>query len=244
MKSIAFYNNKGGVAKTTSVINLGYELAHESKVLIIDTDGQANCSRFFTDKPKAGLDKALTSVEVTPEKALCKTKYNNIDIITATAALNRAAVRFEKLSDEEQAEIARNIISFGSEYDYVLLDMPPALSQMTEKLVSACDVVFIPIELGTFSIQGIPTVTSIVSRCGAKFGGCFVTKFDRKNSADEQLLKQLQEILGNKALNSKIPFSRVIKNSISGGLTASEYMGWTAPAKSYAALAEEIKERV
>lgn len=62
MKSIAFYNNKGGVAKTTSVINLGYELAHESKVLIIDTDGQANCSRFFTDKPKAGLDKALTSI--------------------------------------------------------------------------------------------------------------------------------------------------------------------------------------
>lgn len=49
MKSIAFYNNKGGVAKTTSVINLGYELAHENKVLIIDTDGQANCSRFFTD---------------------------------------------------------------------------------------------------------------------------------------------------------------------------------------------------
>lgn len=59
MKSIAFYNNKGGVAKTTSVINLGYELAHDSKVLIIDTDGQAKCSRFFTDKPKAGLDKAL-----------------------------------------------------------------------------------------------------------------------------------------------------------------------------------------
>ncbi len=170
MKSIAFYNNKGGVAKTTSVINLGYELAHTSKVLIIDTDGQANCSRFFTDKPKAGLDKAMTSVEVTPEKALCKTRYENIDIVTATAALNRAAARFERLSDEEQEEIASKIISFGSEYDYVLLDMPPALSKMTEKLVSACDVVFIPIELGTFSIQGIPTVTSIVSKCGANWG--------------------------------------------------------------------------
>ncbi len=244
MKSIAFYNNKGGVAKTTSVINLGYELARTRRVLIIDTDGQANCSRFFTDKPKAGLDKALINVEITPEKALCKTRYDNIDIITATAALNRATVRFEKLSDEEQTEIARKIISFGSEYDYVLLDMPPALSQMTEKLVSACDVVFVPIELGTFSIQGIPTVTSIVSKCGARFGGCFVTKFDKKNSADAQLLELLKETLGGKTLDSKIPFSRVIKNSISGGLTASEYMGWTAPAKSYAALAEEIKERV
>ena len=71
MKSIAFYNNKGGVAKTTSVINLGYELAHESKVLIIDTDGQANCSRFFTDKPKAGLDKALTSRDNVDVIILC-----------------------------------------------------------------------------------------------------------------------------------------------------------------------------
>ncbi|MBD5130030.1 MAG: ParA family protein [Ruminococcaceae bacterium] len=60
MKSIAFYNNKGGVAKTTSVINVGYELARENRVLIIDADGQANCSRFFTEELKSGLETALT----------------------------------------------------------------------------------------------------------------------------------------------------------------------------------------
>ncbi len=92
MKSIAFYNNKGGVAKTTSVINLGYELAHTSRVLIIDTDGQANCSRFFTDKPKTGLDKALTSVEVTPEKALCKTNSISAHKYFANAFLSMTAV--------------------------------------------------------------------------------------------------------------------------------------------------------
>ena len=250
MKSIAFYNNKGGVGKTTSAINIAYELAKNSKVLIIDVDGQANCSRFFTEELKKGLDKALLNTEVSPETALCHTRYDNIDIITATQKLNGITSEFESFSDEEQAAIVRNILSFGSAYDYVLLDLPPALTKVTERLIGACDTVFIPIELSSFAIQGIPTITRIVQKCGAKlgaapaFGGCIINKFDKKNSADGQLIDLLNETLGNKTLNSKIPFSRVIKNSISGGLTAGEYMGWTSAAKSYKDLAAEIKERV
>lgn len=244
MKSIAFYNNKGGVGKTTSVINIAYELSGENSVLVIDVDGQANCSRFFTDKQKEGLDKALVNIGVSPEQALCRTRYENIDIITATPKLNGITPKFDRLTEDEQTAIARKIISFGSDYDYVLLDLPPALTKVTERLIGACDTVFIPIELGSFAIQGIPTVTGIVLKCGAKFGGCIINKFDKKNSADGQLLDLLNETLGNKTLNSKIPFSRVIKNSISGGLTAGEYMGWTSAAKSYKDLAAEIKERV
>ena len=244
MKSIAFYNNKGGVGKTTSAINVSYELARNGKVLIIDADGQANCSRFFTEEMKDGLEQALVNTEVSPETGLCHTRYDNIDIITATPKLNSITSEFDSFTDEEQAAIARKILSFGSAYDYVLLDLPPALTKVTERLIGACDVVYIPIELGTFAIQGIPTVTSIVKKCGAKFGGCIINKYDKKNSADEQLLDLLNETLGNKTLKSKIPFSRVIKNSISGGLTAGEYMGWTNAAKSYAELAAEIRERV
>lgn len=179
MKSIAFYNNKGGVGKTTSAINIAYELAKNSKVLIIDVDGQANCSRFFTEELKEGLDKALVNTEVSPETALCHTRYDNIDIITATQKLNGITSEFDSFSDEEQAVIARNILSFGSAYDYVLLDLPPALTKVTERLIGACDVVFIPIELGIFSIQGVPTVTGIVKKCGAKFGGCIINKYDK-----------------------------------------------------------------
>ena len=207
-------------------------------------DGQANCSRFFTEELKEGLDKALVNTEVSPEKALCHTRYENIDIITATPKLNSITSEFDSFTDEEQAAIARNILSFGSAYDYVLLDLPPALTKVNERLIGACDVVFIPIELGIFSIQGVPTVTGIVKKCGAKFGGCIINKYDKKNSADAQLLELLNETLGNKTLKSKIPYSKVIKNSLSGGLTAGEYMGWTSAAKSYADLAAEIRERV
>ena len=131
MKSIAFYNNKGGVGKTTSAINVSYELAKNSKVLIIDVDGQANCSRFFTEELKSGLDKALVNTEVSPETALCHTRYDNIDIITATPRLNSITSEFDSFTDEEQAAIARKIFSFGFAYDYVLLDLPPALTNLS-----------------------------------------------------------------------------------------------------------------
>jgi len=97
MRSIAFYNNKGGVGKTTSVINVAYRLAKDNSVLVIDLDGQANCSRFFTDEPKSGLEKSLTTDAVSPMNARCETRYPNIDIVTATPAINGVISEFCEL---------------------------------------------------------------------------------------------------------------------------------------------------
>lgn len=246
MKSIAFYNNKGGVGKTTSVINVAYQLASDKSVLIVDLDGQANCSRFFVDEPKGGLETALTKLHISPTVALNSTRYPNIDIITATPALNDIVSVFYALPAETQRKIALKIIKetenpwYNRKYDYVLIDLPPALNKITENIISVCDFVFVPIELSTFAIQGIPTVTNIIAECGAKFGGCFVNKFDRENPADIALMEMLKSSLGTKALNSFIPFSRVVKNSVSFKTTATEYMGWTYAAECCANLAKEI----
>ena len=166
MKSIAFYNNKGGVGKTTSVINIAYQLAADSKVLVVDLDGQANCSRFFVDEPKVGLEVALTKQMVSPTIALSPTRYPNIDVITATSALNDIVSTFYALPPTMQRENAKKIIKgtenlWYNKYDYVLVDLPPALNKITENIISVCDYVFVPIELGTFAIQGIP----IAERC-------------------------------------------------------------------------------
>lgn len=248
MKSIAFYNNKGGVGKTTSVINIAYQLAANKSVLVIDVDGQANCSNFFADELKEGLDRALTEAEVTPTVALSPTRYPNIDIITATSDLNDIAPLFYNLTEQMQRENAEKLITstekpwYGKHYDYILVDLPPALNKVTERIISACDYVFVPIELGSFAIQGISTVTNIIADCGARFGGCFVNKFDRDNPSDVQLLELLKDSLGTKALNSYIPFSRVVKNSVSYKMTAPEYMGWTYAAECITNLAKEIAE--
>ncbi len=242
MKSIAIYNNKGGCGKSTGVINLSYEFSADSRVLVIDTDGQSNTSRFFVDEPQSGLEKVLLGESETISAE--KTGYDNIDIISATAAINEAAGTFSGFTEEKQADIANKIINAGNGYDYVIVDLPPAMNAVTKQIISACDYVFVPIELATFAIQGVPKVTSVIAGCKAQFGGVYVNKFDKKNSADTALLKMLTEQLGNKTLSTIIPYSKVIKNSISYKLTAREYMGWTSAGKAFGVLADEIRERI
>lgn len=243
MKTIAIYNHKGGVGKTTTVINLANELSMAGKVLVIDFDGQANSSRFFAE-PKAGLETALIKKSFSPTVARSSTRYPNIDIVTATSALNLIAAQFEQLSDEVQTANVRKVMNFDDSYEYAVLDLPPALTKLTEKVITLSDSVFVPIELGTFAIQGIPAVTNALANCNAKFGGCIVNKFDKENPSDIELLELLKHTLGNKVLNTTIPFSRVIKNSFSYKLTAKEYMKWTVAAEAYEELAEEIAERI
>jgi len=101
-----------------------------------------------------------------------------------------------------------------------------------KKGAARCCIVFTPNAAGRSSPWSV-----------SAFSGCIINKYDKKNSPNVQLLDLLNERLGN-TLNSIISFSRVIKNFISGGLTSSEYMGWTSAAKSYANLAAEIRERV
>lgn len=242
MTTIAFYNNKGGVGKTTTAINVANELAEKHRILVIDLDGQANSSRFFAE-PKAGLETALVKKNFSPDVAHSNTRYPNIDVLTSTSALNLVNAQFEQLSDEEQTANIRKVLSYGSSYDYVLLDLPPALTKITEKVIALCDCVYVPIELNTFAIQGIPTVTGALTNCNAQFGGCIVNKFDKENPSDNELLELLKSMLGNKVLKTTVPFSRVIKNSFSFRLTAKEYMKWTAAATAYENLAAEIIER-
>lgn len=242
MTTIAFYNNKGGVGKTTTAINVANELAEKHRILVIDLDGQANSSRFFAE-PKAGLETALVKKNFSPDVAHSNTRYPNIDVLTSTSALNLVNAQFEQLSDEEQTANIRKVLSYGSRYDYVLLDLPPALTKITEKVIMLCDCVYVPIELSTFAIQGIPTVTGALTNCNAQFGGCIVNKFDKENPSDNELLELLKSMLGNKVLKTTIPFSRVIKNSFSFRLTAKEYMKWTAAATAFENLTAEIIER-
>ena len=115
MKSIALYNNKGGVGKTTSTINISQQLALKGKtVLVVDLDGQANSSRFFTENPKPGLADALVDAAAAPEIALCTTRYDNIDIITATPELNNIISRFGAFAEEHQRQQTVKIFSFSA----------------------------------------------------------------------------------------------------------------------------------
>ena len=91
--------------------------------------------------------------------AKISTRYPNIDILTATSALNLVAAQFEQLPEDVQTANVRKVLTFDRSYEYAVLDLPPALTKLTEKVITLSDSVFVPIELGTFAIQGIPAVT-------------------------------------------------------------------------------------
>ena len=236
MKIITMYNNKGGVGKTTSVINIAYSLSKMGKkVLVMDFDEQKNSSRFFLEDD--------IFIDYAP------TRYNNIFIMTYDECIKQR----ENIQTKVGLEPQYNTYEFASQYakwlehlvtvrnyDYILFDLPPALNDLTLSMLSFCDYVFVPIELGTFAIQGITVVVDTLSRISAKFGGCFVVKFDNENPSDYSLLEVLKNALGAKVLSSIIPFSRVIKNSISYRQTAAEYMDYMAAAEKYGELTNEI----
>jgi len=247
MKSIAFFNNKGGVSKTTSVLNIAYILGevYKRKVLVVDCDGQQNASRFFANKlSENGIEKALINAAVSPKEALSPTRYEHIDILTSTPDMNLCAQQFHSLSASEREKNLSKLSGFWSEqYDYVLLDLPPALNSLTEQLIGITDGVIVPVELGSFAIQGIAKVTETINHVGAAFIGCFISKYN-KNKADDELKQLLNNNLGNKVFSTVIPYSNIIRNSINYKMTAYEYMHWLSPAKKYVELTEEIIRKV
>lgn len=247
MKSIAFFNNKGGVSKTTTVLNIAYILGevYKRKVLVVDCDGQQNASRFFADKlSENGIEKALINAAVSPKEALSPTRYEHIDILTSTPDMNRCAEQFHSLSEAEREKNLSKLSGLWSEqYDYVLLDLPPALNSLTEQLIGITDGVIVPVELGSFAIQGIAKVTETINHVGAAFIGCFISKYN-KNKADDELKLLLNNNLGNKVFSTVIPYSNIIRNSINYKMTAYEYMHWLSPAKKYVELTEEIIRKV
>lgn len=248
MKSIAFFNNKGGVSKTTTALNVAYILGqvYKRKVLVVDCDGQQNASRFLADNiSEIGLESVLTDYAISPESALSETRYDNINVLTSTPEMNRCTEKFQQLDDTEIINNLTKIIRFWEEkYDYVLLDLPPALNSLTEAIISITDGVIVPVELGTFAIQGIAKVTDTITKLNTAFIGCVITKYDRKNKADEELKKLLENNLGDKIFNTAIPYSNIIRNSMNYKLTAYEYMHWLNPAKKFVELTEEIIRKV
>lgn len=237
MKIITLYNNKGGVGKTTSVINVAYSLSKMGKkVLVMDFDAQENSSRFFLEDESGDH--------------IFPTRYENIFI----SAYDKCIDDYDFWHQSAEGQLYKGIQTFEDLYkrwlssfaeedwnfDYIIIDLPPALNDLTISMLGFCDYVFVPIELGTFAIQGITVVVDTLSKISAKFGGCFVVKFDNENPSDYSLLDVLKDALGAKVLASIIPFSRVIKNSISYRMTAAEYMDYMAAAEKYGELTQEI----
>ena len=189
-RRIGIYNNKGGVAKTTSVINLAYAFAKKGKrILVVDCDCQENCfTFFFSDK---------SSQEV------YSTDYENISHTT-----------WDKY-------ITLDVVTCNNVFDYILFDLPPALSDEVKQIIKHIDAVYVPTMLGQFEIQGLKRVTDEINRQGTKLGGIFITMYQSKN--DKEIIEDFRKILQERLMKSVIPYSTTVRESQKAGLPIEAY---------------------
>lgn len=187
---IGFYNNKGGVAKTTSIINLAYAFAKRGKrILVVDCDNQENCfSFFFSNQSSNGVfDTEYDGISHTTWQ-----KYATLDVATC-----------------------------NNDYDYILFDLPPALSDEVKQIIKHLDAVYVPTMLGEFEIQGLTKVTDEINRQGTKLGGIFVTMYQAKN--DKAIIEEFRRVLQERLMHSVIPYSTTVRESQKSGLPIEAY---------------------
>jgi chromosome partitioning protein len=215
MRKLGLYNHKGGVGKTTGVINIAYFFQKSGKkVLAVDCDNQKNCFSFF-----------MAGTNSTP---ILATKYENIFHTTW-----------------ERYQTAENM-----EFDFVIFDLPPAMTDEVKAIIRHCDAVFVPTVLGEFEVSGLADVTAEIQNQGTKLGGVFTTMYNVKN--DSGVLAEFEKLLKSRLMKTVIPYSPTVRESQKMGLPIEAYFDEkNVPntrnarkiALAYADLANEIIER-
>ncbi len=248
MKILSIVNQKGGVGKTTTTINLSACLFKmKRKVLLVDLDPQSNATR------GSGLEAGSLKYNINDvlldrarlEDVIVNSRYDRYDILPSTPDLTESEVSL--VAREEREYILKNkLASVSKNYDYILMDCPPSLNILTvNSLVSATGVV-IPVQCEFFALQGlselINTITQIqvTSNAKLKIEGIVRTMFDSRNNLSNDVSDQLKEYFPNELYKTKIPRNIRVAEAPSHGKSILEYDGLSKGSLSYYSLAGEI----
>lgn len=248
-KIVSLINQKGGVGKTTSAINVSSYLAREGrKVLLIDLDPQGNASSGLGidvhKLNKGGLYEAMiTGAEL--KSAIVETSENLPDIMPASPDLAGAGVELVHLENREYRlyDVLRQVSPY---YHYIIIDSPPSLGLLTINGLVGCDEVIIPVQAEYYALEGLSQLLETISLVQAslqpelKIMGALVTMYDRRNRLSRQVVWEVQKHFPGPVFKSIIPRSVRLAEAPSYGKTISEFDSYSKGAKAYKALAREI----
>jgi chromosome partitioning protein len=245
---IAVLNQKGGVGKTTTTINLAAYLAKSGKsVLICDLDPQGNTtSGLGVDKHQ--LDSTLYDVLFNRADAAKSIKeVNNLYLLPSNAELAGAEVELVQTAHREQ--MLKNVLN-KLDYDYVLIDCPPSLGLLTVNALTAAQEVLIPVQAEYYALEGLSQLLSVITKVRQALNpnlnilGVVVTMFDKRTSLSDQVKKELDRHFGSKMFNTIIPRNVRLAEAPSFGKTIADHDKWSKGARAYKALAKELEKRV
>jgi chromosome partitioning protein len=249
-KIIAVVNQKGGVGKTTTAINVAAQLVTgQRSVLLIDLDPQGNTT--------SGLAIPKEQTETTTYNLLCTDstlanvihKTNVAQLFVMPANSNLAGAEIE-LVGRPQREFILRLALQAAQYDYIIIDCPPSLGLLTINALTAADYVLIPVQAEYYALEGLSqllkTIQAVRSNTNPQLEllGIILTMFDKRNSLSEQVRDEIQKYFGDKLFKTIIPRNVRLAEAPSYGRTIYEHDRWSKGARAYKALSREISDRL
>lgn len=248
-KAIAIFNQKGGVGKTTTNINLAACLANKGKkVLLLDIDPQGNTTSGL------GIDKRnmeystydlLIEKDFNTPKAIIKTGTEGLDLIPASVSLSGAEVELVNVKGREK-RLKKAMDNVKKKYDYIFIDCPPSLGLLTVNSLTAVDSVLIPIQCEFYALEGVAqlmnTIEIVKKNLNSKLEieGVILSMFDGRTNLSIQVVEEVKKYFGKKVYTTVIPRNVRLAEAPSYGLPIVEYDPRSTGAEAYREFAEEF----
>jgi len=248
-KAIAIFNQKGGVGKTTTNINLAACLAIRGKrVLILDIDPQGNTTSGIGVTKRNLKDTVyniLIDKDYDPRKAIIKTNVENLDLIPASVDLAGAEVELVGMEGRESA-LKDGLEKIKGNYDYIFIDCPPSLGLLTINSLAAVDSVLVPIQCEFYALEGVSQLVSTIDLVKRSLNpkleiqGVILSMFDGRTNLSLQVVQEVKKYFGNKVYATVIPRNVRLAEAPSYGMPITEYDPKSKGAEAYGDFADEF----
>ena len=261
MKTIAIINQKGGVGKTTTAINLSYYLAknHNARVLLIDFDPQGNASSGLnidksTLRSNDDINGSPTMLDViagetTLASAIQPTAFRDLFVAPSTPQLADAEVGLSTV-DDRFTRLRNALRTVANDFDIVIIDSPPSLSLLTLNVLAAADSVLLPVQAEFYALEGLTQLLETMKLVRQSINpvlellGVLVTMMDSRTALSQQVYEEVAKHFPGKVMETKIPRNVRLAEAPSHGLPVGAYDRFSKGARAYKAAAAEVAARI